>query len=84
MVANSIPWQLQEAKAKLSELVQKTLEEGPQTVTRRGKDSVVVVSSEEYRRLKEPDNDLVTFLRSAPHLELDIRRTPDTGREIDL
>ena len=33
-----MPWQLQEAKAKFSELVQKTLDEGPQTVTRRGKE----------------------------------------------
>ena len=83
-MTETMTWQLQEAKARFSELVQKTLEEGPQTVTRRGKDSVVVVSSEEYRGLKQPDDDLVTFLRSAPHLELDIRRSPDTGREIEL
>ena len=83
-MASTTIWQLQEAKARFSELVQKTIDEGPQTITRRGKESIVVVSSEEYRRLKHPDNDLVSFLRSAPHLELDIGRSPDTGREIDL
>ena len=41
-------WQLQEAKAKFSELVQKAIEEGPQTVTRHGKEAVVILSAEEY------------------------------------
>ena len=44
-------WQLQEAKSKFSELVRRTLEEGPQTITRHGREAVVMISDEEYRRL---------------------------------
>jgi antitoxin Phd len=54
-MARTTLWQLQEAKARFSELVRKTLEEGPQTITRRGKESIVVVSSEEYRRFMQTD-----------------------------
>jgi prevent-host-death family protein len=43
-------WQLQEAKNRLSELVRKAREEGPQTITVRGEDAVVVVEAKEYRR----------------------------------
>ena len=46
-------WQLQEAKARFSELIDDTLEKGPQIVTRRGIDSAVVVSVKEWRRLSE-------------------------------
>ena len=41
-------WKLQDAKAKFSELVQKAIDEGPQTVTRHGKDTVVVLSAEQF------------------------------------
>ncbi|PTS90356.1 MULTISPECIES: type II toxin-antitoxin system Phd/YefM family antitoxin [unclassified Caulobacter] len=46
-------WSLAEAKAKFSELVERARTEGPQRLTRNGKDAVVVVSAEEYRRLNE-------------------------------
>ena len=45
-------WQLQDAKARFSELVKDTLKHGPQTVTRRGVETVVVVPVEEWRRLR--------------------------------
>ena len=41
-------WQLQEAKNRLSEVVEKALSQGPQVVSRRGKDTVVVLSIEDY------------------------------------
>ena len=44
-------WQLQEAKQKFSELVRRTLEEGPQVVTKHGEEVVVVVPVEEFRRM---------------------------------
>ena len=44
-------WQLAEAKNKFSEIVQKALAEGPQFVTKHGREAVVVVSAAEYRRL---------------------------------
>jgi antitoxin Phd len=46
-------WQLQEAKARFSELIDNTLEKGPQVVTRRGIDTAVVVSIDEWRKLKD-------------------------------
>src|SRR5215469_3397436 len=46
-------WQLQEAKARFSELIDETLEKGPQVVTRRGIDTAVVVSIDEWRKLKD-------------------------------
>ena len=46
-------WQLQEAKNRFSELVNKVLSEGPQVVTRRGEEVVVIVSNEEFKKLKK-------------------------------
>jgi antitoxin Phd len=46
-------WQLQDAKSRFSELIDDTLEKGPQVVTRRGVDTAVVVSIEEWRKLKD-------------------------------
>jgi prevent-host-death family protein len=45
-------WQLQEAKARLSEVVKKATKEGPQKITVHGEPTAVVISSEEYERLK--------------------------------
>jgi antitoxin Phd len=61
-----VPWQLQEAKQKLSELVRRTLEEGPQVVTRHGEEVVVVVPAEEFRRMNGEKPDFKEFLMSAP------------------
>ncbi|MSO76296.1 MAG: type II toxin-antitoxin system Phd/YefM family antitoxin [Alphaproteobacteria bacterium] len=44
-------WPLQDAKARFSELVRKAQHEGPQHVTIHGRDSVVIVSKDEYNRL---------------------------------
>jgi prevent-host-death family protein len=76
-------WQLQEAKAKFSELVQKTLDEGPQTVTRRGKDVVVVVSAEEYRKLAARRPSLLEVLMSGPEGELELPPRAVQEREVD-
>jgi prevent-host-death family protein len=46
-------WQLQDAKARFSELIEDTLAKGPQIVTRRGIDTAVVVSVDEWRKLKD-------------------------------
>ena len=60
-------WQLQEAKAKFSELVQKAIDEGPQTVTRHGKDAVVVLSAEAVRADEEAtDRSSRSFCSPAP------------------
>jgi prevent-host-death family protein len=59
-------WQVQEAKQRFSELLQRALDEGPQVVTRRGKDAVVVVAADEYRRFTGEALDFKAFLISAP------------------
>jgi antitoxin Phd len=82
-------WQLQTAKAKFSEVFRRALAEGPQYVTRQGKDGVVIVKAEEFERLKgrkrRPES-LVEFLAKSPlkGIELDLRRDPDPGRKVDL
>ena len=77
-------WQLQEAKQRFSELVRRTLEEGPQVVTRHGEEVVVVVPAEEYRRTEEKPN-FKEFLLSGPDLSvLDLERSKEMPRDADL
>lgn len=75
-------WQLQAAKQRFSELVERAQREGPQVVTKHGREAVVVVSAAEYRRLTRTGENLVEFVRSAPDFDLlDLRRASDGGRE---
>ncbi len=68
-------WQLQEARQKFSALVQRALDDGPQVVTRRGEEVVVVLSASDYRRLKRPVPDFAEFLQAAPDFSrLEIER----------
>ncbi len=79
-----MPWQLQEAKQKFSQLVKRALDEGPQVVTRHGETVVVVVSAAEYGRLTGARVDFAEFLLSGPDLSrLDLERQKDLPREID-
>ena len=59
-------WRLQEAEQKFSQLVQRALDEGPQVVTRRGGEAVVVLSVEEFRRLSGSEPGATRFSRSGP------------------
>ncbi|HTE84888.1 MAG TPA: type II toxin-antitoxin system Phd/YefM family antitoxin [Dehalococcoidia bacterium] len=78
-------WQLQEAKQRFSELVQRALDHGPQVVTRRGAEVVVVVSATEYQRLTGRVPDFKEFLLSAPDLgALDLHRDAEMPREVEL
>lgn len=76
-------WQVQEAKAKFSELVQKAIDEGPQTVTRHGKEAVVVLSAQEYRQLCERKPSLKDVLMSGPVGELELPPRTVQEREIN-
>ncbi len=78
-------WQLQEAKQRFSELVRRTLEEGPQVVTRHGEEVVVVVPAEEFRRMSGEKPDFKKFLLSAPDLSvLDLERPKEMPRDVEL
>jgi antitoxin Phd len=82
-------WQIQTAKARFSELFRRARSEGPQLITRQGKEGVVMISDVQYDRLvgrsHQPKN-LVQFFRESPlvGLELDLGRQKDEGREIEL
>jgi len=67
-------WLLQDAKARFSELVRRVRSEGPQHVTVHGRDEVVVIAAEEFRRLTgEPTGQaLVAAMQASPHRNLDI------------
>lgn len=77
-------WQLQEAKAKFSRLVDEAIADGPQMVTRRGVDSVVVISTIDYERLAKEKSNLMSVLKNAPKVDLDIRRGDESIREVEL
>ena len=81
-----IRWQLQDAKNRLSELVRKAREEGPQVITLHGSDAVVVMSANEFGKLSRPRGSLVDFFRKSPlaGVNLDLERSTDTGRRIEL
>ena len=81
-------WLLQDAKARFSELVRRVHNEGPQRVTVHGRDEVVVISAEEFRRLKGDLTGaaLIAAMRACPHGEFDLepKRTPMPVREVAL
>jgi prevent-host-death family protein len=79
-------WQLQEAKARLSELVKKATSEGPQRITVHGTPTVVVISTDEYERLKRPHESFVQFMRKSPlyGLKLDLTRNKTAARDVDV
>lgn len=79
-------WKLEDAKARFSEVVRHAREEGPQRVSVRGHDAVVVMSVEEFERLV-PDKPRLPFLQFMEGLQLEglsLDREVDRGRDIEL
>lgn len=78
-------WPLQEAKQQFSEVVRRALAEGPQLVTRHGREAVVVVGVEEFRKGRAGQGDFKRFLRSGPPLEaLELTRDRRRARRVKL
>ena len=82
-------WQVQTAKARFSELLRRARAEGPQIVTKQGKDDVVVLPVEQYRKLTKRSQQpasLVQFFARSPlaGVDLDLERDRDYGRDIEL
>jgi prevent-host-death family protein len=81
-------WLLQDAKARFSELVRKVRSEGPQHVTVHGRDEVVVIAAEEFRRLKgdHTGGALIKALQASPYRDIVIepRRGPMPVRDVTL
>lgn len=65
-------WALQDAKARLSELVRKVQQEGPQSISVHGKVAVVIISQKEYEALTVPSISLVDFFRKSPLVGVNI------------
>src|SRR5580693_716645 len=80
-------WHVQSAKARFSEVFRRARSEGPQRITRQGKDGVIMVAEEQYDRLvgksRQPKS-LVDFLRNSPLKGVNLERDPDPGRDLDL
>jgi len=79
-------WQLQEAKSKFSEMVERALADGAQIVTRRGEKTVVVLPFDEYQRLTKQSGNLAQFLLASPlpGSNLAIERDKRTPRDIEI
>ena len=83
-------WKLEDAKNQFSKLVQTARRQGPQVVTRHGREEVVVLGVEEYKRLARKHKPLVAFMRDSPLAEafaagaLKVVRSRDLPRDIAL
>ena len=79
-------WKLQDAKARFSKIVEDALKIGPQYVTRRGQDAVVVVSVEEYKELVSSKPSFKEFLLACPKSEVDfgLERQKDLPRSTEF
>jgi len=79
-------WQLQDAKAHFSSVVDAAVAGRPQCVSRHGKDAVVIISYQGFRKMTERRGSLVEFFRSSPlvGIKLNLHRRHDTARETDL
>lgn len=71
-------WQLQEAKYRFSEVLERALSEGPQVIAARGESVAVLISNADYARLTQSKARFVEFMRSSPlfGVELDTARQP--------
>ena len=79
-----MPMVILKSKQKLSEVVNRAVAEGPQTISRHGRETAVVVSVQDYRRLTGDDG-FKDYLLSGPTLEgLDLERRQDFSRPVDL
>lgn len=82
-------WQIQTAKARFSEVFRRARSEGPQHITKQGKEAVVMVAEEQYNQLigksRQPKN-IVDFFRQSPlvGLELDLERDRSPARDVKL
>ena len=79
-------WSLQDAKNKFSQVVDEAHKDGPQIVTRRGVQSVVIMSIEDYKKLIKPETDLIEFFKQSPlhGAALDVERSKGPSRKVDL
>jgi prevent-host-death family protein len=79
-------WTVAQAKAKFSEVIDRAMAEGPQTITRKGRKAVVIVEAEEWQRKTKRVGNLAEFFAASPLRSsgLKLRRAKDRPRKIYL
>ena len=78
-------WQIQDAKARFSEVIERARTEGPQVITRHGTERAVVLSIEDYRALAAQKLDFKAYLLGGPKTEdFSVERDRDAGRDVEL
>jgi prevent-host-death family protein len=79
-------WQLQEAKAKFSKVINEAIQHGPQVITRHGVEKVLLISLEDYRKITKPKQKLSNFFYNSPlkNMDLNLNRAKDLPRDIEL
>ena len=79
-------WTVANAKARLSEVIDRALSEGPQSITRRGRNTVIVVSAEEWERKTRRTGNLAEFFAQSPLRQsgLEVERLPGGLRDPEL
>ena len=79
-------WSVAQAKARLSEVIDRARTEGPQEITRNGRPAVVVVAIEEWARKTGRKGTLAEFFAASPlrGSDLEIERAQGGAREVDL
>ena len=79
-------WTVAEAKAKFSEVIERAMSEGPQTITRKGRTAAVVVGAAEWQRKTKRVGNLAEFFAASPlrGSGLKIRRLKDKPRKLNL
>jgi len=78
-------WQVQEAKTRLSEVIDEAQSKGPQIITKHGSERAVILSIKDYRALTAHKPNFRDYLLNGPVVDdLDIERSPDLGRDITL
>jgi prevent-host-death family protein len=79
-------WTVAQAKAKVSEIIERAMSEGPQTITRRGRSAAVVVGAEEWQRKTKRVGNLAEFFAASPlrGSGLKVRRLKERPRKTNL
>jgi prevent-host-death family protein len=79
-------WTVAEAKAKFSEIIERAMSEGPQTITRKGRTAAVVVGAEEWQRKTRRVGNLAEFFAASPlrGSRLKVQRLKKGPRKISL
>jgi prevent-host-death family protein len=79
-------WSVADAKARLSEVLDRALSEGPQVITRRGQEIAILVSAEEWHRKSSRSGSLAEFFAASPlrNAGLDVERSASPARDVGL